>query len=125
MREILFRGKALFGDQKWCYGHHIKHEVLEGYSIYTVAGGHTMVIPETVGQYTGLKDVNGVKIFEGDTVKIFDHYNEIWTTDSAEVVFSYNYAGGWVVTKDYKTFLNIGTRTKHIKIIGNIHEEGK
>jgi len=74
-------------------------------------------------QYTGLKDKNKKKIFKGDILKIQDPYNKSWSKDGAEVVFSHNYAGGWVLTKNHKQFLNIGMRTKYVEIIGNIHEE--
>lgn len=66
MREILFRGKREDCGE-WCFGSLCK--MFDGYHICDTYGTAERVIPETVGQYTGLTDKNGNKIFEGDIVK--------------------------------------------------------
>ena len=85
MREILFRAKRLT-DRKWTYGDFTEvvgdcPRILsnENATMYAVA-------PETVGQYTGLKDKNGKKIFEGDIVRNPE------TSDVGEIYFDTNTA---------------------------------
>ena len=68
MREILFRGKRP-DNGEWACGFLVK--MFGAYHIIDEGDENTSyeVIPETVGQYTGLKDKNGNKIFEGDIIK--------------------------------------------------------
>jgi uncharacterized phage protein (TIGR01671 family) len=70
-REILFRGKRA-DNGEWIHGsiiHCNDGYYIADYSIYMVAPNMVKVVPESVGQFTGLIDFEDNRIFEGDIVK--------------------------------------------------------
>lgn len=141
MREILFRGQTEKGE--WVIGNLFKDIDLEMYMIQGFNYYHDEdglqreyfsdnVIPETVGQYTGLTDKSGTKIFEGDIVKT--HYANAQKADFIEtVVFHNGKFCGFYENNGCKQWATLYDGTPHlaidksvymdsVEVIGNIHD---
>ena len=125
MRKILFRGKTeKFGN--WIEGNLIVGRDLEsGQLIYLIAPLSAYytevkkVIPETIGQYTGLTDKNETKIFEGDIVKGKDHLEK----DLEVYGYIDHKNGSFVIVGDFMTHYR--WLDYDVEVIGNIHDNPK
>ncbi len=123
MREILFRGKRL-GDGEWVDGSLFiddkgeKHEILIGYVNYRVSWE---VDPETVGQFTGLTDKNGERIFEGDIVRYTETHctGDMICTDSVSFIDG----GFYPIPSEFSCGDSYYSYELHsFEVIGNIHD---
>lgn len=127
MREIKFRGKSVdsgqwlhgnlcqLGDSCWIARHpEGRNDARLVVTTYLVIDDWLEVIPETVGQYTGLKDKRGKEIYEGDIVRTIWGYAQILFFEDGAYVFK--------GPKNHN-FLNEREITdRQIEIIGNVFE---
>ena len=130
-----FRGKRL-DNGEWVYGFYLETQMsgvfILGSEIETKKrkDGITMrdklwqheVLPESVGQWTGLVDRHGTEIFEGDMVKAEN------TQNVGEIKYVHEHGSFLVYSHDengaYYEYLDIGLCEKYFEVIGNVFDNG-
>ena len=142
MRPIIFRGKLKDKEQadffnNWVYGDLINYGDGSVWIRQQETGQELEIIPETVGQFTGLSDNDGIKIFEGDYCSILDVTTKPtpiigvveYTDQACFEVFDQKHLHGLFLhnpidlnnyIQGLRKFLPNTPRT--INVIGNIHD---
>lgn len=135
MQLIKFRGRSE-KTGAWVYGFlverhqkYIVEEIMKSGPEYW-----ELVDPETVGQFTGLRDKNGMEVYEGDVIR-YEGYDG--TIDHAEVVWNQDFLAWMVDDRSGRGLISLYDLTAEktldedtgqfncdeVEVIGNIHEK--
>lgn len=129
-REILFRGKVADEPDEWVQGYLRDADTIFQQTRHKKSKccdyGFFSVKPETVGQYTGLTDKNGTKIFEGDIIKIPEDWDKYGINAGELFEVYFDYGGFRLKPKIYKDCRGFWLEDDgEFEIISNIHDNPK
>lgn len=125
MKEHIFRGKRV-DNNEWVRGSYVRaHKYLggaTGHFIYDIYGERrVLVVPDTVSEFTGLRDKNGESIFEGDIVRVTTPQGRVADVlvQNGEYFDGEELYIGVYGTIDGRSAAMLAGKDEHYEVIGN------
>lgn len=121
MRELKFRGKRI-DNGEWVYGYYGVSIKGTHYidTVTSMSMDHSIVDQKTFGEYTGINDINGVEIYEGDVVRFTQEWEIGADRDKIEVVQFQH--GGFTPMCRTLGGVYYECQSERYEVIGNVHD---
>lgn len=131
MREIKFRAQRV-DTKEWVYGDFIRLSIIDAFTYIAKGFGYKVrdpeigrpikVLPDTVGQYTGLRDRTGVEIYEGDIIHTNYFKDNGWNTKAFHENQEVKFEDGAFQLGDFTTLYECTSNPEYaLEVIGNIY----